>query len=366
MAALPPRFRPTRRGLLAGGALAVAGAIARLPVPAHAQEPAARRIIVSADLSTGLSGGWRGGVSDIDDGLAVLMALADPRLDLLGVGVTYGNNQTGPGMIAARTLLADLAGSGVPILRGAETRLSDPPALLLATPLPAASDNEFVRWMADELDRGPCTVLCLGPMTDVAALILTYPEAAAGIDRIVAIGGRAPGQTFEIGGKTGLTDFNVALDPRAAGIVAESGIPVSFLGFTLTSSTLIPRSALDPFRTDSSPLAQFVVRAADAWIDHWQGIFGEDGFHPWDQNAVHYASQPDDFTCAPVSAALVPCSSDPAAPDACHGSSLNAETAHLILTPASGDSTTLQCTGYASDEARSRFLSSVLAFLKRP
>ena len=321
-----------------------------------------RRVIISTDLATGLIGGWRAGVSDIDDGLSVLMALDDPDLEIAGVVVTFGNSQTGPELAASRHLLHDLAGHSVPILEGAHTRLANPEATLLGDPLPLLI-NEGVQWMADELDRTKCTVLCLGPLTDVATLISAMPAAASRIDEIIAIGGRAPGQSFDINGRSGLSDFNVALDPRAAEIVANSGIPTTFLGFTLTSSVIVPRTALDPFRGDPAPLTTFVVRAVDAWVDQWQQIFGEDGFHPWDQFAVRYASQPDAFRCTPVTPSLVPCSKNPEDPNACRGASLNTETAHLILDAAPGGGVVQQCTDFSSPSARQAFSDAVLAFL---
>jgi hypothetical protein len=60
-----------------------------------------RPVIISTDLATGLQNGWRAGVNDIADGLAVGMALADGALDVRGVVVTFGNNDVEPEALVA-------------------------------------------------------------------------------------------------------------------------------------------------------------------------------------------------------------------------------------------------------------------------
>jgi pyrimidine-specific ribonucleoside hydrolase len=224
--------------------------------------PSRTRVIISTDLATGLEGGWRKGVSDIDDGLAAAMALADPALDVRGVVTTFGNNDAAPEAIVANRLLHDLLGSGVPVYQGAAVRPSNPQVSWYdGAPIAEACLNDGVEYMASELSRGPLTIVAIGPLTDVACLLQNYPQQAAAIQRVVAIGGRTPHQRFQIGKVAGLTDFNV-MDPRAVQVLLEeSPVPVTFMTFSLTSGGFVPRSALDPFRQNPAPLDQFIVGA---------------------------------------------------------------------------------------------------------
>lgn len=242
----------------------------------------ARPVIISTDVSTGLENGWRAGVNDIDDGLAVGMALVDRVLDVRGIVAIFGNNDMEPEKLVGDRLVRDLMRSGVPVLRGAAARLSDPQVAWSAgRPLSQGCLNEGVRFMASQLRRGPVTILAIGPLTDVACLIQNFPSEARKITEVVAIMGRSPAQSFTIGPVSGLTDSNYVMDIRAAQVVLEqSSLPVTFITFTLTSSALVPRAALDPLRQNRSPLARFVVQAADAWVQFWHKTFNENGFHP--------------------------------------------------------------------------------------
>jgi pyrimidine-specific ribonucleoside hydrolase len=91
--------------------------------------------------------------------------------------------------------------------------------------LPAECVNDGVRFMAAQLRERRLTILAIGPLTDVACLVLNYPREAAKIAEVVAIMGRRPGEEFAIGGKTGLTDFNYVMDERAGLPLGEGPKP---------------------------------------------------------------------------------------------------------------------------------------------
>ena len=330
------------------------------------------RVILSTDLATGLQNGWRKGVNDIDDGLAMGMALADTSLDVRGVVAMFGNNDMEPAK-AVGDRVAQLARSDVRVLRGAAVKLSDPQVEWSdGTPLYRGCLNEGVELMASELRRGRLAVIAIGPLTDVACLIQNFPAEAANITEVVAIMGRRPHQSFAIGPVSGLTDFNFVMDVRAAQVVLESSVPVTFMTFSLTSSALVPAAALDPLRPKTSELARFVVGAAEPWITFWANTFKENGFHPWDQNAVHYVVRPSAFTCEPAGVQIVACPSAPyhkddGNPCAGHGSaqpsSLDKESAQLWLSPAA-TSRVKMCTAYASETAKQEFLNAIFDFVR--
>jgi pyrimidine-specific ribonucleoside hydrolase len=351
-----------------GSALPAAGQASRSrpPVP----------VIISSDVATGLVGGWRGGPSDIDDGFAVGMALGLAGLDVRGIVVTLGNNNVQPEVAVAQRIVRDLLHrQEVPVLSGSSQRLTDPAvAWYDHQPLPAECVNEGVRFMADQLRGRRLTILAIGPLTDIACLVLNYPREAAHVVEVVAIMGRRPGEQFELRGKTGLTDFNYVRDERAARVLLESKVPLTFLTFDLTKSALVPRAAVEDLRQRSSPAAKFFYEAAQPWLEFWKNTFAEDGFHPWDQNAIYFAVNPAAFVCAAAAPTVVPCAGTPyhnADPNRCPGHgpgqkhSLDKEASQLWLDPAGTPKRVKVCTAYASPASKASFLDSLFAFLPR-
>jgi len=326
-------------------------------------------VLVSTDLATGLVNGSRAGPSDIDDGLAAVMALHSRGLRVLGVVTTYGNNDVGPETVAARRILHTLLGSKVPVVVGAAVKLSAPQVQWFdRNEILSACVNDGVRFLARQLRHGPATVLALGPLTDIGCLIQNYPAVARKIKRVVAIMGRQPDQAFSINGHLGLTDFNFRLDPRAAGILLnQSRIPVTFMTFGMTSGTFIPSARLAPLR-NGGKLQRFFYRAVQPWLAFWQDRFGENGFHPWDQNAVYNAISPKACNCDRLGYKIVQCG--PAggpSPCAGHGPSqppsLNGETAQLWLDPSYKTRKVTAGVGYVSAAAKAKFQTAAVRLL---
>ncbi len=228
---MPKRTAPVLLALLAAPFAMPAGAAAA-PLP----------VIISTDTATGLSNGWRAGASDIDDGLAIAMALAAPELDVLGVVVTWGNNLMEPEAAIARRVVAGM-GAEVPVVRGAPRPLPEVPVTLYdGSAVNDACLNDGVRFMADALAKSaaPVAIAAIGPLTDVACLAQNFPDAAANIAEVVVIGGRDPHQAFAIN-DVYLSDFNLANDiPAVAWLLDKTTIPLRFMPFGLTSSVLVP------------------------------------------------------------------------------------------------------------------------------
>jgi inosine-uridine nucleoside N-ribohydrolase len=333
-----------------------------------------KRVIISTDLGLGLVGGWRSGV-DADDGWAVPMALHDPSLDVTLVATVLGNSNVAAEQIAADRLLRDVMHSNVKRVRGAAVKLDDPQAALNGEPLLKDCVNPAVDAMSAILKKGKATIIAIGPLTDVACVVLNNsPRTIANIEEVVAIMGRAPHEEFAIGAVTGLTDFNLVMDNRALSVLLnQSGVPMTFLQFSLTSQVLIPRDFVTKLKGGTT-LQQYVYNGTIGWIDSWQKIFKEDGFHPWDSNAVWYTIEPSAFACEKVNYILQPCAKDVHDPynrlGGCAGHSetqkvgLDKEAMQLWLGGGISASRTVNaCTAYSSAQARARYEDAVRAFL---
>src|SRR6476646_6220984 len=183
----------------------------------------------------------------VDDACALLLAALHPSLDLRAVSCVGGNAPVDD-VVRNTLLVLETAGrTDVPVARGAERPLLEAPvnarhvhgedgmADLGWGPAAMAADRrhavELLRDVCREAadsDR-PVTLVPLAPLTNIALLLRTYPDAAQGISEIVFMGGAA-----HVGNATASAEFNVFHDPEAAAVAleaaAELGVPVPMYG----------------------------------------------------------------------------------------------------------------------------------------
>ena len=198
-------------------------------------------VLLDLDLAMGAPG------SDIDDGFALALAVADPEIDLRLVTTVSGNTD-------AATATALTLRAARPARRhrrpGAPGRDSGaaPPAKPVRPaagghPLPAppgpgtASSPSSRRCSAAP---GELTLVAVGPLTNVALAMLLEPAFAGALGDLVIMGGVFAGTT----GSADLPgEFNVWSDPEAARIVLQSGVMATWVGLDVTC-----RVRLDPRR----------------------------------------------------------------------------------------------------------------------
>jgi len=104
--------------------------------------------------------------------------------------------------------------------------------------------RDLLNRAAQEGPAARITLVPLAPLTNIALLLRTYPEAAAGLREIVFMGGGA-----EVANATASAEFNVWHDPEAAAIVLESaaelGIPVVMYGLDVFYDVRVSREEAD-------------------------------------------------------------------------------------------------------------------------
>jgi inosine-uridine nucleoside N-ribohydrolase len=165
-----------------------------------------------------------------DDAMALLLALASPELELLGVTTVHGN-QTLEKTTANALRVLEFAGRGdVPVAAGADRPLVREPRVAahvhgesgldgpdLPPPVGTPVPEHAVEFLADRLrsaDR-PMTLIPTGPLTNIALLLAQYPDAP--VERIVLMGG-----AIAEGNMTPAAEFNIWIDPEAAARVFAS------------------------------------------------------------------------------------------------------------------------------------------------
>lgn len=228
----------------------------------------ATRIILDTDLAMGVPG------SDIDDGFALALALAEPSVTLEAITTVNGNADVESATLLSVELLERLGASSVPVYRGAsaplafpDRRRSTPEAIRAqfghrqATPGYAAV--ELVTRAAAE--PGLLTVVAIGPLTNLAAAVTIDPDFATNVREIVIMGGVFLGHTHE----TRMPgEFNFWNDPEAADAVLRSGATIRIVGLDVTEQVRLTRGHAEAMRASSSSFSQFAGTHALAWIDH--------------------------------------------------------------------------------------------------
>jgi len=350
--------------------LAVALLLAVLATaPAHAA--GRERVLVSADMAAGLAGQPPDAPypSDVDDGIAIALALNAEGLDVDGIAVTFGNNDAEPETRQTRVLVHDVMGRrDVPIAQGAVGPL--PPAPPAGAPDPCVNDG--VRLLAEQLAR-PARLLALGPLTDVACLVRAFPARARNVTEILAQVGARPGEPYDLNGRPVLFSLNVSADPQAARDVYATPVlgatTITSAPYHITISALLDDARLDRLGGER-PEGRWLREQMVAFRAFWKAALGDDGLRPWDQNLVHFLIRPDDFVEREVGWRIVDCS-DPTgrnAGPACAGHgptqfpTRDGEAAQLWLGLGEGQALrprTRILDRYASDAAETRFLDTI-------
>jgi inosine-uridine nucleoside N-ribohydrolase len=185
----------------------------------------------------------------VDDACALLLAALHPALDLRAVTCAGGNTSLANVVANTLTVLETCGRTDVPVAGGANRPLLEAAVdarhvhgddgmgdLDWPRSTRSAGERHAVELLRDVLleaaegpEDGRVTLVPLAPLTNIALLLRTYPDAARGLRRIVFMGGAA-----DVGNATASAEFNVFHDPEAAAIVldacAELGIEVQMYG----------------------------------------------------------------------------------------------------------------------------------------
>lgn len=230
-----------------------------------------------------------GNPRDVDDAFAIVEAIADPRIDLVGLSPVFGNAPSDVGRRVADELVR-LTGANVPVFDGA----AGPGSAQAGFERTPAADA-----MAEALREAPLRIVAIGPLTNVASLLEHHPDVVGRIEEVVIVAGRSVGQVFELHGAAGIPDFNFESDPVAAERLLASGVRVALLGFELTSRVVLTRDDVASLR-GRSRVADWIVDGTLPWLEWWTAAFPADGgFHPWDSAALAWVTRPELFVHEP-------------------------------------------------------------------
>jgi inosine-uridine nucleoside N-ribohydrolase len=236
-----------------------------------------------------------------DDAIALLLALASPELELVGV-TTVAGNQTLEKTTANAIRVLELVGRGdVAVAAGAERPLVREPFVAayvhgetgldgpaLPPPQGAPVEQHAVDFLADRVLAAsePVTLVPTGPLTNVALLLATHPEVAPRLERIVLMGG-----AIAEGNVTPAAEFNIWADPEAAARVFASGLDVTMVGLDVTHKALMRAEHAERLR-EAGRTGTMVAELFDFFSQFHRRVYGFDGSPIHDAVAVAHVAQP--------------------------------------------------------------------------
>ena len=224
------------------------------------------QVVVDTDISLGTPG------AEIDDGTALMMIINSPEISLRGVNLVFGNTSLENVRFNTSRLLSLMGCEDIPLGIGASKALVDDPLYQKfwqawqkdhygETP-PCEVRNpqmESLDLLADNIAQyaGEIVLLALGPLTNLANLVIKRPDLIGKVQEVITMGG-----SF---GEGKSAEFNTRNDPEAAEIVFNAGWPVRLLGLNITRHLLF---STEDFHSLSGHAARELLKnQALPWIE---------------------------------------------------------------------------------------------------
>jgi purine nucleosidase len=224
-----------------------------------------------------------------DDALAILLALASPELEVVGITAVAGNvplpltqkNARIVCELAGRPDVRVFAGAPRPLVRPLVTAeevhgksgLDGPELPDPQMPLQEQNAVDFIVETIMNEPEGTITLCPIGPLTNIALALVREPRIAGRIREIVLMGGGY----FEQGNVTPSAEFNIYVDPHAAATVFSAGIPIVMMPLDVTHKALTTRARVEAFRAMGTRVGTAAAELLDFFERFDEQKYGSDG-----------------------------------------------------------------------------------------
>ena len=196
------------------------------------QNSTPEKIIIDTDIG-----------DDVDDAFAVALALRSPELQILGITTTFGDTETRAKLLDR--LLGETGHSDIPVGIGIHTQTS------AFTQRAYAETGHFARtthpqavdFILDQIRKNPgkITLVGIGPLVNIGALIDRDKETFRKLRRVVLMGGsiaRGYGDLGYFPDRGPEPEWNIKNDIPAAQKLFASGVPIFMMPLDSTQLKL--------------------------------------------------------------------------------------------------------------------------------
>jgi inosine-uridine nucleoside N-ribohydrolase len=202
---------------------------------------------------------------DIDDALALALALQSPELKVLGISTVLQDGERRADLVWH--ILQLYSRTDIPVGSGAERPLVAPSrtgpvrqteALRPQDSMPADRRRNGVQLLIDTCMQSTdkVTLIAYGPLTNIALALRAEPRLRERIERIVLMNG--------VFFRPGL-EYNTKMDPEASAIVYSSGVPVTTVGLDVTMQCTLTADHLRRFAESPHENVQFLWKLIQIW-----------------------------------------------------------------------------------------------------
>ena len=244
-----------------------------------------------------------------DDAVAILMALRDPRVEVLGVTVVSGNVPLKQGIINTLSTaeLCDVkvkvfAGADKPITREyrelytleefqAHVQTLSPDSISaqcvhgvdgmgdigIEPKNKKHEEEDAIEYLVNSFNNNPneITLVTLGPLTNIAKAIQKDSSIVDKIEHCYVMGGTSDGT----GNVSAAAEYNIWVDPEAAQIVFNSGLAITMVGWDNSYKyAMLKDKEINDLKSLNSKYADFCVDIQKTLIELTYASYGFYGF----------------------------------------------------------------------------------------
>ncbi|MBI5975400.1 nucleoside hydrolase [Staphylococcus canis] len=235
----------------------------------------------------------------IDDAAAIAFALHHPKLEVKLISTVHGNVNVHQTTRNALKLLQFFSQS-IPVVQGQATPLlrkaihaphvhgdNGLAGFNFEEPTTTTQDGNPLLIMRDTILNSPqpITLVPIGPLTNIALLLKSFPEVHHHIESIVLMGG-----SIGKGNVTEAAEFNIYADPEAAHIVFSLDIPITMIGLDIVRKSQLPFTLL-PQMKEMNQTGNMLFNL----FKHYRNESLKYGLNIYDAYTIMYLCYPDQF-----------------------------------------------------------------------
>lgn len=239
-----------------------------------------------------------------DDAIALLWALASPALEVKAVTTVAGNQSIEKVTDNAIKVLTKARVYDIPVGQGysrpligelndgelihGETGLDGPQLPEKAFEKSELNSVELMIKTIEEAQE-KITIVALGPLSNVARLLIIRPDLKERIQQISLMGGGTYGNW------TPAAEYNIWVDPEAAKIVFDSGLPIVMAGLDVTQKAYVTDEENERLKTQGNEVSVFVSELIEFYRQYHYEVEGFPGCTLHDPCAVAALVHPEIF-----------------------------------------------------------------------
>ncbi|WEV59217.1 nucleoside hydrolase [Bifidobacterium sp. ESL0728] len=216
-----------------------------------------------------------------DDAMAILLALGNPSIELLGVTTVGGNQSLDKVTYNARSVLEMAHATNIPVHAGCDRPMFRPletaasihgqtglDGVELPEPTRPLDKGHAVNWLIETImnnEPGTITLVPTGPLSNIAMAVRMEPRIVDRVKEVVLMGGG-----YHVGNWSACAEFNIKTDPEAAKIVFDQSWPLTMVGLDLTHQALCTPEVQGKINAIGTPLAKFASQLMDYFRKSYQ------------------------------------------------------------------------------------------------